>query len=158
MILSDTHLSSLAERFPRMSHQFGGAAGEKTFGAVLQTVEFVGVAGAMSYLNVRHAAPGRLAYEVAGVPADLAFGLLFSGLAMTGYFGEHAKHGYTVGNGFLAAYACRMGSVWGHAARAAKDAQTSLGNAPVRGAFGNPYATGQEGVAGQRARGYPWAA
>src|SRR5271156_2230110 len=110
-ILSDNTLRDWAEKYPALSRAASGAGGEKTFGAVLQTVEVVGVAGAMSYMNARHAATGRNAYEVAGVPADLALGLLFSGLAtFTSYFGKQAEHVHNVGNGFFCAYACRMGT------------------------------------------------
>lgn len=153
-IFSDHTLQDFLNRNPRVHSTTGavlGGKGEDAFGAVLQTVEFVGVAGTMSYFNARHAAPGRQAYEFAGVPVDLALGLLFSGLSVGGYFGKHASHGTNVGGGFLAAYACRMGGMWGGAARA------QLGAAPVRGAFG-PQPVGapnyQAAVAGQ----YPWAA
>jgi hypothetical protein len=117
MILSDRLVHDFAERYPRLAHVTSSGAGEKTFGAILQGIEVIGVAGTMSYLNARHAAAGRQAYEVAGVPADLALGVLFSGLALTGYFGDHAKHAHNVGNGFLCAYACRMGTLWGSAAK-----------------------------------------
>lgn len=117
MILSDRLVNDFSERYPRMAHLASSGAGEKTFGAVLQAITVVGVAGTMSYMNARHAAAGRQAYEVAGVPADLALGVLFSGLAITGYFGDHAKHAHNVGNGFLVAYACRMGTMWGAAAK-----------------------------------------
>lgn len=156
MLLSDAHIHSLGERFPRLAHLEG--AGEKTFGAILAGIEVVGVAGTMSYLNARHAAVGRNAYEVAGVPADLALGLLFSGLAITGYFGEHAKHGHNVGFGFLAAYAARMGTVWGTSSRSAHQALEGRG---VRGAFPPArqevmpmQAQAQAATAGA----YPWAA
>lgn len=140
-ILSDAHVQHLREKFRPYSFTSGG--GEKTFGEVLKAVEVVGVGGAMSYLNARHAAAGRNAYEVAGVPADLALGLLFSGLAITGYFGEHASHGQNVGLGFLAAYACRMGSVWGGTARAQHLLVSGGGGNQVRGAFagGSPQTT-----------------
>jgi hypothetical protein len=152
MLLSDAHIHSLGERFPRLAHLEG--AGEKTFGAILAGIEVVGVAGTMSYLNARHAAAGRNAYEVAGVPADLALGLLFSGLAITGYFGEHAKHGHNVGFGFLAAYAARMGTVWG---RSAQSAHQALGERSVRGAFqAAPMPMQQQQQAATA--GYPWAA
>lgn len=155
MILSDNTIRDWHERFPRMSHAIEGAGGEKTFGAVLQAIEVVGVAGTMSYMNSRHAAAGRRAYEVAGVPADLALGLLFSGLAtFTGYFGSQASHVQNVGSGFLSAYACRMGTTWGAAARDAKEA---LPGGVVRGAFpaGSPYGMPQQQAA---AGSYPWAA
>jgi hypothetical protein len=155
MILSDHQLHSFAEKWPRMSHIVEGAGGEKTFGAILQAIEVVGVAGTMSYLNSRHAAAGRHAYEVAGVPADLALGLLFSGLAtFTGYFGKQGEHVNNVGSGFLCAYACRMGTMWGSVARDAKD--HALPGA-VRGAFsaGSPYAPPQQQT---QVASYPWAA
>lgn len=151
-IFSDHTLQDFLNRNPRVSHlASAGGTGENVFGAVLQAVEFVGVAGTMSYLNARHAAPGRQAYEVAGVPADLALGLLFSGLSVSGYFGKHASHGHNVGGGFLAAYACRMGSMWGAAAKA------QLHGASVRGAFAAPSAQSPQPIAADAAQ-YPWAA
>jgi hypothetical protein len=107
--------------------------GEKYMGAVLTAVEVVGVAGAMSYLNNKHGTKGRNAVEVMGVPADLALGLLFSGLGVTGYFGEHGKHSLAIGCGFLGAYACRMGVLWGAGARA--DLPLPPAESGVRGAF-----------------------
>jgi hypothetical protein len=156
MILSDSTINDWQSRFPRLSHVTSTKGGEKVFGNILEAIEVVGVAGTMSYLNSRHAAAGRHAYEVAGVPADLALGLLFSGLAtFTGYFGEQANHVNNVGSGFLAAYACRMGTMWGAAARDAKDQALS---GAVRGAFapsGSPY-THQPQPQAQTA-GYSWA-
>ena len=149
MILSDRLVHDFAERYPRMAHLTSSAAGEKTFGAVLQAITVIGVAGTMSYMNARHAGPGRQAYEVAGVPADLALGVLFSGLAVTGYFGDHAKHAHNVGNGFLTAYACRMGTMWGSAAKSQLSAQ-----AP-RAAFPPPSAATR---APESVGAYPWAA
>lgn len=150
-IFSDHTLQDFLNRNPRVSHLVSpSGTGENVFGAILQAVEFVGVAGTMSYFNARHAAPGRQAYEVAGVPADLALGLLFSGLSVSGYFGKHASHGHNVGGGFLAAYACRMGSMWGGATRA------QLAGAPVRGAFAPAVAQPNFQAAGVPA--YPWAA
>ena len=155
-IFSDPTLQHYMERNPRVA-QFltTTSTGENIFGAALHAVEVVGVAGTMSYMNARHAAPGRQAYEVAGVPVDLALGLMFAGLAASGYFGKHSNHGYNVGNGFLTAYACRMGSMWGGAAKA-----QLAGAGVVRGAFGQGHGavapmTQQpaEAAAGQ----YPWA-
>jgi hypothetical protein len=157
MILSDNTIRDWHERFPRMSHIVEGAGGEKTFGAVLQAIEVVGVAGTMSYMNSRHAAAGRRAYEVAGVPADLALGLLFSGLAtFTGYFGSQASHVNNIGSGFLCAYACRMGTMWGSAARDAKD--QALAGGVVRGAFAPPASPYAAQPQQQTAGSYPWAA
>jgi hypothetical protein len=154
-LISDDNLRDFSSQYPRLAHMASSAAGEKTFGAILQGITVIGVAGTMSYMNARHAAAGRQAYEVAGVPADLALGVLFSGLALTGYFGDHAKHAHNVGNGFLCAYACRMGTMWGGAAK------TQLNGVAPRAAFpappaGSPYhATETAPVA---AGAYPWAA
>ncbi len=155
MILSDKTINDWQAQFPRLAHVASSKGGEKAFGNILQAIEVVGVAGTMSYLNSRHAAAGRHAYEVAGVPADLALGLLFSGLAtFTGYFGEQASHVSNVGSGFLCAYACRMGTMWGSVAR---DAKNQMTGGAVRGAFqaGSPYAAPQPQT---QAAGYPWAA
>jgi hypothetical protein len=156
MLLSDANINTLSEKWPRLAH-LSGPKGEKTFGEVMKAIEIVGVGGAMSYMNAKHASPGRNAYEIMGVPADLALGLIFSGFAVTGYFGEHADHAQNVGIGFLAAYACRMGSVWGASSRTAK-VEAALGT--VRGAFAAPHpfqpaeAVVPQGVPQQ----YPWAA
>jgi hypothetical protein len=153
MFLSADTLHKYEAQYPRLAHFAQAGGGEKTFGAILQALEVVGVAGTMSYLNARHAKPGRQAYEVAGVPADLALGLLFSGLAVTGYFGDHAKHAHNVGNGLFCAYACRMATMWGGAAKPG----LPVGGPTARGAFGpaqpSPYATTETTVPA-----YPWAA
>ena len=157
MLLSPDTIHRYETQFPRLAAITSTKGGEKAFGNILQAVEVVGIAGTMSYLNSRHAAAGRHAYEVAGVPADLALGLLFSGLAtFTGYFGEQAGHVSNVGSGFLCAYACRMGTMWGATARDAKN--QSLPGA-VRGAFpaSSPYAPPQPQQQVQ-ATSYPWAA
>lgn len=113
--LSDTHLSHLGSRFARMSGLKGG--GERAFGEVLKTVETVGVAGAMSFVNARYAEAGKPAYEVAGVPADLAGGILIGALSLAGYLGKYDEHGHNISNGLIATYAVRMGSIWGANAR-----------------------------------------
>jgi hypothetical protein len=122
-LFSPSHWAWLDQRFPRISHATGG---EKMFGDMLQAFEVVGVAGTMSYLNAKHAAAGRNAYEIAGIPVDIVLGLLFSGLSVAGYFGEHGKHSFNVGSGFLAAYACRQASIWGGAARQQSGAHKEL--------------------------------
>jgi hypothetical protein len=157
MILSDRLVHDFAERYPRMAHMASSAAGEKTFGAILQGITVIGVAGTMSYLNARHAAAGRQAYEVAGVPADLALGVLFSGLALTGYFGDHAKHAHNVGNGFLCAYACRMGTMWGSAAKSQLGAGAPRAAAAFAAPAGSPYAS-NAASAPVATGSYPWAA
>ena len=154
MLFSDAHVHSLGERFPRMPLLGGGAGGERMFGGILKSVEIVGVGGAMSYLNARHAKPGRNAYEFMGVPADLALGLLFSGFALTGYFGQQGDHALNVGVGFLSAYACRMGSIWGAGAREAAPPAHAVGALPAP----NPYAPAPMPAPAPAATPYPWAA
>jgi hypothetical protein len=153
---SDQGLARLQERFHPLPRIGTAGGGERLFGNALTAIEIVGVGGAMSYLNARHAPPGKNAYEVAGLPADVVLGLLFSGVSVfTGYFGKYAEHGLNVGIGFLLAYACRMGSIWGQAARG------EPGGPGVRGYFGagadsssQPY---QPQAQHQPAQ-YPWAA
>ena len=155
MIFSDHRIGDLTSKYlPRASFEAGG--GEKYFGAVLQAVEIVGVAGAMTYMNNSRGAAGRGAIEFMGVPADLALGLIFTGLGVTGYFGEHGKHSLNVGCGFLGAYACRMGQVWGVAAKHEALSQSGV----VRGAFGQGMPGGQEFPVQQApvSAPYPWAA
>lgn len=150
-IFSDAHRQSLSERFaPQMS--LGPAGGERMFGGILKGLEIVGVAGAMSYFNARHAAAGRNAYEVMGVPADLALGLLFSGFALTGYFGQQGDHALNFGIGFLGAYACRMGSIWGAAARPSVGPSHATPTLPAP----SPYAAPPP--AAEKQPYYPWAA
>jgi len=153
-IFSDSHRDALFERFGSRA-SLGPAGGERMFGGVLKAIEIVGAGGAMSYLNARHAQAGRNAYEVMGVPADLALGLLFSGFALTGYFGQQGDHALNFGIGFLGSYACRMGSIWGASARAAATTQVS-GPAPAQipAPAPTPYAPATQ----SRAADYPWAA
>lgn len=152
-IFSDGYRQSLAERYtPKLS--LGPAGGEKMFGGILKGLEIVGVAGAMSYLNARHAAAGRNAFEVMGVPADLALGLLFSGFALTGYFGQQGDHALNFGIGFLGAYACRMGSVWGAASRPA----VAPSHVPATLPAPSPFAPASAPAAAEQQPYYPWAA
>ncbi|HTR02537.1 MAG TPA: hypothetical protein VMN82_05015 [Thermoanaerobaculia bacterium] len=118
-LLSDGYLQRAETRLPPIpTLGIPAGSGERLFGHALTAIEIVGVGGAMSYLNAKHAAPGKNAYEVLGLPADVVLGLAFSGTAVfTNYFGRYAEHGLNVGLGLLLAYACRMGSIWGDAAR-----------------------------------------
>lgn len=156
MIFSDRMVNSLSEKYlPRAPFNAGG--GEKYLGAILQTVEIVGIAGAMTYFNAKHGTQGRGAVEFMGVPADLALGLVFSGLGVTGYFGEHSKHSLNFGCGFLVSYGCRMAGLWGAAARG------ELPPGVVRGAFGQGRTSASAASAGQypvesQVPQYPWAA
>jgi hypothetical protein len=154
-IFSDPRIHALGERYaPKAT--LAGAGGERMFGGALKGIEVIGVGGAMSYLNAKHAAAGRNAYEVMGVPADLALGLLFSGFALTGYFGQQGDHALNFGLGFLSAYACRMGSIWGAAAREARDAAAPKANLPAPAVAG-PYASAPSPERQAQKR-YPWAA
>lgn len=153
-IFSDAHRDSLFERFGTRA-TLGPAGGERMFGGLLKAIEIVGAGGAMSYLNSRHAAAGRNAYEVMGVPADLALGLLFSGFALTGYFGQQGDHALNFGIGFLGSYACRMGSIWGASARSMSEARVGASALPAPAP--RPYVAA--GAARQPADNvYPWAA
>jgi hypothetical protein len=138
-----SHLSSFARR----------TNGESVLGNVLQLGLIGLVAGGTSYMNAKHAAPGRQAYEVLGVPADLALGLSFTGLALAGYFGEHAKSGQNIGHGFLAAYVVRLCRTWGEEARMATPAAASN----VRGSFTAPRRP-LHSVGTEEAAPFPWAA
>jgi hypothetical protein len=159
-LLSDGYLQRAETRFPPLAQLRGpSGSGERLFGHALTAIEIVGVGGAMSYLNARHAAPGKNAYEVLGLPADVVFGLAFSGTAIfTNYFGRYAEHGLNVGLGLLLAYACRMGSIWGDASRRESPP------AGVRGYFQSsgerPFqpAGAPGAVAEQAVPQYPWAA
>lgn len=159
-LLSDGKLQNLETRWSPLP-QFRAAAGggERLFGHALTAIEIVGVGGAMSYLNARHAAPGKNAYEVLGLPADVVLGLAFTGTAVfTNYLGRYSEHGLNVGLGFLLAYACRMGSIWGDASRRESPP------AGVRGYFQSsgerPFqpAPGMSAPAEQSVPQYPWAA
>lgn len=157
MIFSDAHVQALGERFPARG-ALAGVNGERMFGGALKAIEVIGVGGAMSYMNARHAAPGRNAYEVMGVPADLALGLLFSGCALTGYFGQQGDHALNFGLGFLSAYACRMGSIWGSASREAREATLAKTSLPApASAVAGPYAPAPPNAREAKQR-YPWAA
>jgi hypothetical protein len=158
-LLSDGYLQRAEARYSPISHAVAsGTSGERVFGHALTAIEIVGVGGAMSYLNSRHAPPGKNAYEILGLPADVVLGLTFSGTAIfTNYFGRYADHGLNVGLGFLLAYACRMGSIWGDAAR--REAPPG-----VRGYFQAPQVPTEKPFqpvpvpAEQAAPQYPWAA
>jgi hypothetical protein len=151
-IFSPGYLARLDQMYPKLGEHVREATGEKAFGAVLQAIEVVGVAGVVSFLNARHAGPGRKAYEVAGVPADLALGLLFTGFSVAGYFGQHDQHGQNVGYGLLSAYTCRMGTEWGEAAKGRAIASSPQPHV-ARGEMGQ----GSAPVSRQQQE-YPWAA
>jgi hypothetical protein len=159
-LLSDGYLQRAEARYAPISHAIASGSGERVFGHVLTAIEIVGVGGAMSYLNAKHAAPGKNAYEVLGLPADVLLGVVFSGTAVfTNYFGRYAEHGLNVGLGFLLAYACRMGSIWGESARES----LPPGSPGVRGYFqasgDRPFQNAPMAPSAQEAvPQYPWAA
>ena len=132
--MSDNHLGSL-ERFTKP--RAAAAGGEKNFGEILKSIETVGAAVTMSYMNGKHARPGRNAFELGGVPVDLALGVVGNVVALSSYLGEYSEHAHNLANGMLCAYGCRIAMMYGAEARVVRmkiDAQDlgRQGYAPQR--------------------------
>ena len=115
MFLSDNHLRSLSALATRTIGLRGTAA--RIAGEAIKTGLVVGAVGGMSYVNARYAQPGKGSYEVAGVPVDLAGGLLLSALSFADVLGRYDEFGHALGAGMLGAYAARQGTQYGAEAK-----------------------------------------
>ncbi len=115
MFLTDTHIDALSNKFTKPRGL--GAAGEKSFGEILKTIETVGAGAAMGYMNAKLCKPGRNAMEIGGVPVDLALGVVGNVIALSSYLGEYSEHAHNLANGALCAYGVRLAMMWGADAR-----------------------------------------
>lgn len=131
MFLSDNHLQSITKMAARTAGLRGHA--ERVAGEALKTAIVVGATGGMAYVNGRYSEAGKDHLEYAGVPVDLAGGLLISALSFADVLGRFDEFGHALGSGMLGAYAARMGSRYGADAKLALSAGKP---AAVKGAFG----------------------
>jgi hypothetical protein len=152
-LFSDAGISRMDGLFPaRAAAAVTAGAGERIMDGAITAVEIIGVGVAVSYFNAKNAQAGKVAYELAGLPVDVVVGILVAGSAVfTNFWGRMSGHALNVGIGFLLAYGCRMGALWGQAARAEMPQA-----AGVRGYFG-PAQQGAPGPQDLEEAQYPWA-
>ena len=117
-------LTSLATKTVGIKGHASRVAGE-----AIKTGLVVGATGGMSYANARYGENG--VYQLAGVPVDLAGGLLLSALSFVDVLGRYDEFGHALGSGMLGAYAARLGTQWGtehkvHAAAGGKSAAKGM--------------------------------
>lgn len=130
MFLSDNHLQSITKMAARTAGLRGHA--ERVAGEAIKTAIVVGATGGMAYANGRYSEAGKDHLEYAGVPIDLAGGLLISALSFADVLGRFDEFGHALGSGMLGAYAARLGSKHGADAKLALAAKSTV----VKGAFG----------------------
>jgi hypothetical protein len=133
MFLSDNHLQSITKMATRTAGLRGHA--ERVAGEAIKTAIVVGATGGMAYVNGRYSEAGKDHLEYAGVPIDLAGGLLISALSFADILGRFDEFGHSLGSGMLGAYAARLGSRYGADAKLAHAAGKG---GKVAGAFGEP--------------------
>ena len=81
---------------------------EEKSGAVIETVEVVGGAFAISWVNGRYG-QGGAPLQILNMDADLVVGGVALVTGMFDVFGRHSEHVLNLGAGILAAYASREG-------------------------------------------------
>jgi len=160
MFLSDAHVTGLQDRVQRKIAELRAnpSSDKSSFAMVVRSVEVVGAAGVMGYMNAKHAKPTRNALEFFGLPVDVALGVFGNIFAVSNYLGEYSEHLHNVSNGILCAYAVRMGMMWGadakamRTAQAAQSSRTSVGALPARQPNVHPF-----GRQSQEQEPYEWA-
>jgi len=139
--LQDETVTQIARELDRTKGKLAQIAEktrEKTREALSVAEVGVGALG-FSWLNAKYGndATGSI-YEVAGVPVDLAAGVLLCGLAVADMAGGYEQDALMLGTGALASYACRLGTSLGKSS-----ASASTAAATAKGQFGSGgYATG----------------
>jgi len=160
MFLSDAHVTGLQDRVQRKIAELRStpSSSDKSLAFFVRSIETVGAAGVMGYMNAKHAKPTRNAMELFGLPIDVALGVLGNVFAVSNYLGEYSEHLHNVSSGILCAYAVRMGMMWGadakaiRVAQAAQSARTSAGALPPHQSNVTPF-----GRSGQGREEYDWA-
>jgi hypothetical protein len=108
---------------------------EQRIEGVINTVETVGMAWAVSYWNSKSGPSAGMPYQVMGYDADLVVGAALVGLGLFELAGKYDEHLYALGAGSLAAWATREGWAMGGKARTATTAPaaTTTGVSPAGG-------------------------
>lgn len=105
---------------------------EKRIEGVIETVETVGMAWAVSYYNGKSGTTPGQCVQIAGYDSDLVVGAALIGLGMFELGGKYDDHLYALGAGALAAWSTRQGWAQGGKARTAAAAQQhTTGVAPA---------------------------
>lgn len=103
----------------RASAQRVAQENEKRIEGVIQTVESVGMAFAISYWNAKSGPTPGVPYQVMGYDSDLVVGAALVGLGIFELAGKYDEHLYALGAGALGAWATREGFAAGGKARTA---------------------------------------
>jgi len=92
-----------------------GEENSKTMDGVVDIVEVVGAAFAISYINGKYGTPATgTPAQIAGIDADILAAGVCAGAAMFDVMGEkYSPHLYTIAGGFAAAWATREGLALG---------------------------------------------
>lgn len=126
MFHSDNVLRQLTHYATRTAGIRGHAS--RVAGEAIKEALVAGTAFGASYANARYGTGG--AYEIKGVPADLAGGLLISALSFADILGKYDEFGHAIGSGLLAAYGSRLGAKHG------AEAKLAAGKSKAAGYFG----------------------
>ncbi len=100
---------------------------EKRIEGVIETVETVGMAWAISYWNGKSGPTPGIPKQVMGYDSDLVVGAALVGLGVFELAGKYDEHLYALGAGALAAWGTRQGWAQGGKARSG----TTTGVAPA---------------------------
>lgn len=116
------------------------AKAEEALGEAVATVETVGAGFLGAYGRGRFGEGGR--WEVAGVEATLAAGVILHATGFLGLFGRYDEHAHNIGNGLLTEYAVTKGYELGVEAKQGTSGIRELGPGGVRhsSAFERDYA------------------
>lgn len=118
MAFETTSVTKLKEYAERMKSRMANVAkkAEVAVDAAMTVVEVGGTAFAFGYVNGRYGAlPANATanalpeYDIAGVPVDLAAGIVLVGLGLLGGAGKYEEHAVRVGAGALGAWGYRTG-------------------------------------------------
>jgi hypothetical protein len=115
----------------RNSAQRVAKENEQRIEGVIQTVETVGAAWAVSYWNAKSGPSAGMPYQVMGYDSDLVVGAALVGLGLFELAGKYDEHLYALGAGALSAWATREGWAQGGKARTTTTATATATAAPA---------------------------
>ena len=150
-----TSVTKLKEYAERMKSRMASVAkqAERSVDAALTVVEVGGTTFAFGYINGRYGAMPANAtanalpeYDIAGVPADLAAGIVLVGVGLMGGAGKYEEHAVRVGAGAIGAWGYRTGFQMG------ATAYTNSSGANSRTTTVTSGMGGQMGAGGARVR------
>jgi hypothetical protein len=100
---------------------------------IIETVETVGMAFAVSWWNGKSGPAAGQPYQIMGYDSDLVVGAALVGLGLFELGGKYDEHLYSLGAGALSAWATRQGWAQGNAHRTTAAATTTTTTAATTG-------------------------